>query len=217
MSHRTKPRAATCQRLGSTSAVHALLLRPDDTLVAGGDAGLLFVTRDATRSFGKKQSAPFRSVWALAENEGALFIGSTNGLFWGELGSFSEGRSKLQRASLVSGNLPDDWVTALLPHGDHLFVGTYNAGVVRFRYEAGALLDHGADATLGYVNPAGLTSVDANTLAIATMDGLRRGELGRTTRIATNARDVTAVVPAVGGGFWVGTRGGLEWHEALEP
>jgi ligand-binding sensor domain-containing protein len=206
-------RAATCRRIGPTSAVHALLLDDGDAVVAGGDAGLLFVTAETTRVFGKKQGAPFRSVWALAQSAGALFVGSTNGLFWGAPRTFGSGGAKPERASVVIGNLPDDWVTALLRQGDRLFVGTYNAGVVRFRLDAGQLLSDGADPALGYVNPAGLAVLDENTLAFASMDGLRTGSLGQSSLIATNNHDVTAVVPAIGGGYWVGTRQGLEWHD----
>ena len=205
--------ATTCQRIGPTSAVHALLLQSGDTVVAGGDAGLLFVTAGAARVFGKKQGAPFRSVWALAESDGALFVGSSNGLFWGEPRAFASGGEKLERASLVMGNLPDDWVTALLRRDNALFVGTYNAGVVRFRLDARRLVSDEADPALGYVNPAGLAALDETGLACASMDGLRTGPFTKSSLVPTENRDVTAVVPAIGGGYWVGTRQGLEWHD----
>jgi ligand-binding sensor domain-containing protein len=207
----------SCRQIGPRSAVHALLLRPGDQLLAGGDAGLLFVDHETSRVFGKKQGAPFRSVWALGESDGALFVGSTNGLFWGDARSFVSGGHKLERASLVNGNLPDDWVTALLRQGERLFVGTYNAGVVSFRLQDRQLLSVGADASLGYVNPAGLSAVDETTQVVASMDGLRAGAMGRTALLKTKGRDVTAVTPATGGGYWVGTRRGLEWLERLEP
>lgn len=207
-----------CSRLGSTSAVHALLLRGDGSLVAGGDAGLSFVSDGAVRAFGKKQSAPFRSVWALAEAGGRLFVGSTNGLFWGEPSRFVPGAAvKLERAAIVLGNLPDDWVTALLPLSDELLVGTYNAGVVSFSLSGAAPALHGADRAPGYVNPAGLFALDEAHVAIASMDGLRRGALGDTHLTPTQARDVTALAPALGGGYWVGTRQGLERLPRLSP
>ncbi|HYP90063.1 MAG TPA: hypothetical protein VEQ59_17960, partial [Polyangiaceae bacterium] len=135
----------SCRRIGSVSAVHALLLLGSDSLVAGGDAGLTFVEQGEARVFGKKQSAPFRSVWALASERGRLFVGTTSGLFWGAPESFAAGGARLGRASLVLGNLPDDWVTALLPQGERLFVGTYNAGVVSFALGAEPPLSDGAD------------------------------------------------------------------------
>jgi ligand-binding sensor domain-containing protein len=203
---------ATCTRLGPTSAVHALLLRSDGSLVAGGDAGLTFSTATSTQTIGKKQTAPYRSVWALAESsDGTLFVGATNGLFWAKTAAITRGNAKLQRASLVAGNLPDDWVTALLLHGDELHVGTYNAGIASFAFTAGELGRTSSDPGAGYVNPAGLFGIDPGTLAVASMTGLRLGAPSRTTLIATQARDITALAPAHVGGYWVGTRQGLEW------
>jgi ligand-binding sensor domain-containing protein len=202
---------AACTRLGPSSAVHALLLRRDGSLVAGGDAGLTFSSASSTRTIGKKQAAPYRSVWALAEgSDGTLFIGATNGLFWGKIEGFEHDDVELQRASVVIGTLPDDWVTAILLDGNELHVGTYNAGVASFTVDAGALRSTSHDLAAGYVNPAGLFRVDTR-LAVASMTGLRLGQPGHTSLIATRARDVTALAPAAGGGYWVGTRQGLEW------
>ena len=201
---------ATCTRVGPSSAVHALLLRSDGSLVAGGDAGLTFSSASSVRTVGKKQRAPYRSVWALAESsDGTLFVGATNGLFWAKAAAVMRG-DELQRASVVTGNLPDDWVTALLLQGDELHVGTYNAGVASFSFHTGDLGSSRHDPAAGYVNPAGLFRVDSG-LAVASMSGLHLGAPGQTTLIATQARDITAIVPAHGGGYWLGTRQGLEW------
>jgi ligand-binding sensor domain-containing protein len=209
-------RQPRCEQVGSTSAVHALLLRSDDSLVAGGDAGLTFVGA-GTRQFGKKQGAPFRSVWGLAEADGRLFVGTTNGLFWARAAAFAPGGAKLERAAVVLGSLPDDWVTALLAAPGQLLVGTYNAGVVRFAVGPSGLAADGRDGELGYVNPSGLFALDDQRLAIASMDGLHAGRLGSTTRLTTRGNDVTAIAPAHGGGYWVGTRHGLEWIASFEP
>jgi ligand-binding sensor domain-containing protein len=205
--------AFSCTRLGPSSAVHALLLRSDGTLAAGGDAGLSFVQGDSVQTFGKKQRAPFRSVWALAESsDGTLFVGTTNGLFWGKAASFAAGHG-LSRASIVSGDLPDDWVTALLFTGDRLHVGTYNAGVASFGFDAQKLQNPVLDESLGYVNPAGLSAF-GDGVAIATMEGLYAGTATHTAVVHTQARDITAVVAAAGG-YWIGTRHGLEWSRSL--
>jgi ligand-binding sensor domain-containing protein len=202
----------SCSRLGATSAVHALLLRRDGSLVAGGDGGLLFVDGSQLQTIGKKQAAPFRSVWALAEApDGTLFVGATNGLFWATVRT----GATFQRASLLSGALPDDWVTALLVQGDRVHVGTYNAGLATLRFENQRVRSDSVDGSLGYVNPAGLVAVSHDTLAIATMDGLRVGAPGDTSLSETRARDITAIVPAWMGGFWIGTRAGLEWTASL--
>lgn len=205
-----------CDRVGSASAVHALLLRDDGSLLAGGDAGLTFVD-GATRAFGKKQGAPFRSVWSLAEADGRLFVGATNGLFWGPRAAFGPSGPRLERAAVVLGTLPDDWVTALLATPGKLLVGTYNAGVVRFARGSERLAPDGQDRTLGYVNPAGLFALSDRRLAVASMDGLHAGALGRTSHFRTRASDVTALAPALDGGYWVGTRDGLEWIASLGP
>jgi ligand-binding sensor domain-containing protein len=207
---------ARCERLGSSSPVHTLLLRGDESLIAGGDAGLTFVG-PTPRVYGKKQNAPFRSVWSLAEAGGQLFVGTTNGLFWGDPAAFALGGGKLHRAAVVLGDLPDDWVTALLATPDQLLVGTYNAGVVRFALGSSKLVSDARDRALGYVNPAGLFALGEQRLAVASMDGLHTGVLGRTTRRPTKARDVTAIAPARGGGWWIGTRRGLEWVASLAP
>jgi ligand-binding sensor domain-containing protein len=208
---RCKP-SGGCARLGPASAVHALLLRRDGSLVAGGDAGLTFVNGTRSETVGKKQRAPYRSVWALAEHaDGTLFIGATNGLFWGEPEMLRDGKAPPHRASLVTGALPDDWVTALLVRAGRVHVGTYNSGLVSFRIEAGRLSTEAADASLGYVNPGGVVATLEGELAFATMDGLRSGMPGDTNLTETQGRDITAIFPAWQGGYWVGTRQGLEW------
>lgn len=192
--------ALSCRRVGPTRAVHALLVRAGGELIAGGDDGLLFVTGKGTRLFGKKQQAPFRAVWALAESEGRLYVGATNGLFWGHSTEFRPG-PRLSRASVVQGSLPDDWVTALLRHGGALYVGTYSAGVARFATVDGKLVPDGTPI-LGHVNPAGIVALSGGGLAVCTMEGLWKG------RTAAHTGDVTALVKAPSG-YWLGTRQGV--------
>jgi ligand-binding sensor domain-containing protein len=204
-----------CRRIGAARPVHALLVRDDGELVAGGDDGLLFVRGEATRLLGKKQRAPFRAVWALTEDAGTLYVGATNGLFWGAPRAFQPG-ARLSRASVVQGSLPDDWVTALLSRGEELYVGTYNAGVARFSTRDGKLTRDAVNGSLGHVNPAGLVALPGDELAVASMEGLWRGSLAAPSR--SRAGDVTAVarVPGAGGSarYWVGTRRGLQSWDA---
>jgi ligand-binding sensor domain-containing protein len=209
---------AACTRIGPSNAVHALHLQSSGSVVAGGDAGLTFVTGESSQAFGKKQGAPFRSVWAIAEaDDGTLLVGTTSGLFWGNAAAFAQQGANLKRAAIVTGSLPDDWVTALLHEKGRLYVGTYNAGTASFHLEADQLRSDGVDPLPGYVNPAGLFALGEGNLAIATMNGLRSGTPGRTNMIQTNARDITALVSAPKGGYWIGTRQGLEWLPALLP
>jgi ligand-binding sensor domain-containing protein len=205
------PALGGCARIGTEAGVHALLLSSSGSVIAGGDDGLSFVDGSTVRGFGKKHGAPFRSVWALAEGDGRLFAGTTSGLFFGTEREFSGRGGALGRAAIVSDLLPDDWVTALAYRDGRLFAGTYSAGVTAFRLDASGLARDALDTSLGYVNPAGVFLLGDGRLAVATMDGLRVGALGRTGSIGTRARDVTAVVSAPSGGFWIGTRGGLDF------
>lgn len=204
--------SVACRRLGPSSAVHTLYLRSDGETVAGGDAGLTFVHGDSTEVFGKKQGAPFRSVWALGERDGALFVGATNGLFWGNRAHFATGASKLSRAAIVLGTLPDDWVTALLWQGDQLQVGTYNAGVASFRWHDARLVPGAVQAAYGYVNPNGIVALDDARFAVTSMDGLW-SSAQEPQRLLASHEDTTAVAKASGGGYWIGTRHGLRWSK----
>jgi hypothetical protein len=47
------------------------------------------------------------------------------------------------------------------------------------------------------------------------MDGLRVGALGNMSRVETLASDVTAVVAAPAGGYFVATRRGVQWVASL--
>lgn len=204
-----------CRRFGDSSAVHALLVTSSGGLLAGTEEGLLFVREDALVRFGNKQGAPFRSVWALAENADKLFVGATNGLFWGARADFARGH-ELARASVVQGSLPDDWVTALLPLAGELYVGTYNAGVVRFRSQMNGdtLVPDLARPALGYVNPGGIYDLGDGRLAVASMDGLWHGALGQERRLPTRSPDVTAMARS-SSGYWIATRRGLEHWPTL--
>jgi ligand-binding sensor domain-containing protein len=214
------PRFA-CRRIGDASPIHALLVLRDGSIAAGGDGGLGFVDRRHDVSvWRKKEGAPFRSVWSLAETrDGVLLVGTTNGLFWGRAADFAARRQHaIKRAALVNGMLPDDWVTAVAIESDRVYVGTYNAGVASFERNNGDLVAHGSDTGLGYVNAAGLLPLGADGLAVATMDGLRVGALGAMRQVATLALDVTAVVAApAGGGYFVATRKGVQWLASLTP
>jgi ligand-binding sensor domain-containing protein len=211
------PAGKSCTRLGPESGVHAIAISTSGEVVAGGDAGLVFVEGDRVRTYGKKDGAPFRSVWALAEANGRLFAGTTNGLFWGTPTAFSGKHAALGRAAIVLGTLPDDWVTALSYEGDTLVSGTYSAGLAAFRATPAGLVSEDLDASPGYVNPAGITRLETGCIAVATMDGLRLGRVNETILIPTRARDVTAFISDPNGGYWIGTRAGVEFWDGACP
>jgi ligand-binding sensor domain-containing protein len=144
--------------------------------------------------------------------DGTYWIGTTRGLV------HLRGDGKWVHFSMLSGHLPDDWVTAIESDGDSIYVGTYGHGVVRFDAAEGA---RGRDAWRterlggGRVNIGGLR-VDDGMLFAATMDGLltqpvasdAAAERWTRRRDAGNGRDVTAVIPSHDG-LWVATRRGL--------
>ncbi len=205
-----------CQRVGGAGAIHAILVLDDGRTVAGGDAGLTLL--DAAGrvewSLGHKQGAPFSAVWALAATSETLFIGTTRGLFYGPWDAFrghaAEGPwGLMRRVSAITGNLAEDWVTALAVDDAELVVGLYHSGIVAFSTNGPTLRRVRSDASLGYVNPGGIVPVGGGRFALATMDGLRVGKLGALHRVPTLASDVTGVT-RLGGTYYVATRRGVQ-------
>jgi hypothetical protein len=92
-------------------------------------------------------------------------------------------------------------VTALLPDGDGVLAGTYDAGVAHLSPDGSGRRAPGFDRA--WVNPNGLARVDGRLAVMTLGDGLLG--LG-STRLPSD--DVTAVV-VQSGMMWVGTRGGL--------
>ncbi|MDB4986347.1 MAG: hypothetical protein JWN04_1525 [Myxococcaceae bacterium] len=211
---------ALCVRVGGRGSIHALLLLHEGTLLAGGEAGLLAVSREGElRLLDRKGGAPFRAVWSLAEaQDGTVFVGTSNGLHFASLEGWFERAGARARVGMVTGDLQDDWVTALSIVHTTLWVGTYHAGVSSFAFARGKLTRGDVDSALGYVNPAGLLALDDGTLAVATMEGLRVGTHDTFRSLPTADRDVTAVLRAASGRYWVGSRTGVELFELLaEP
>jgi ligand-binding sensor domain-containing protein len=153
-------------------------------------------------------ASPMHATWALASSpDGTLYIGTAAGLYHGKDGAF-------ERASLASGELEDDWVTALAVDGHDVFVGTYAKGVTQLHFEAGqAKPTRATHLGGGYVNADGIV-VAGGKIYAATMDHL----LVRSTSDASAkwepmpgaspGRDVTAV-RFVGGETWVASRRGI--------
>jgi hypothetical protein len=125
-------------------------------------------------------------------------------LYYGKDGRF-------RRAAVATGELRDDWVTALAVEGSDVFVGTYSGGVTRLRVGTGRLAASHLGG--GYVNPGGLTVLGGELLA-ATMDGLivrpkdDDGAAWRPRPGVSPGRDVTAV-RKVGDALWVASRRGI--------
>lgn len=198
------------------SFVRAVLVLANDRVLVGTDGGPAIVERDrvtplaAIEKTGPQPLAsPMHATWSLAAaDDGTLFVGTTAGLYWGKDGRY-------ERASLASGELLDDWVTALAIDGDDVYAGTYAHGVTRLRFAQRRYDARPAAKQLGggHVNPDGLLVANGR-LHAATMEGLLvrpkddDAAPWTTKRDASPGRDVTAV-RFVGGEMWVASRRGI--------
>lgn len=135
-----------------------------------------------------------------------VWVGSLHGLY-----RFDPARGTFARHTVSSGDLPVDWVTALVPWGDGVMAGTYHGGLAvgdgRFR-----TIGEGDGLPSGWVNPHALRRV-GDEVWIGTLErGLVLGRPGAWQHVTTAqglpSDDVTDVL-ADGEHVWVATRGGL--------
>jgi ligand-binding sensor domain-containing protein len=201
-----------------TRAIHVL---STGRVLVGTDAGAAFVEGERVTPLlpFKKDAAvpiasPMHATWALASAaDGTLYLGTAAGLYFGKDGRF-------ERASLASGDLADDWVTALVVDGRDVYAGTYSKGVTRLHFEEQKHV--ATQLGGGYVNTGGLL-VEGGKLYAATMEHLLVRSQGdddwRALPAAAPGRDVTAV-RFVGAGsepreprepreMWVASRRGI--------
>jgi hypothetical protein len=187
--------------------VHAVAPLSGGGALVGTEKRAAVVKEGAVTLIDEKKSVPVRAVWAVGEGaDGLLLIGTSAGLYAGKIGR------SWQRASMASGQLRDDWVTALTVRGASVVVGTYNGGVTRLEWTAAHAFVLGEHLGGGYVSTAGML-VDAQTIYVATMDGLLARPLKKDAawRLVTNAapgRDVTGVLASTDG-VWISSRRGI--------
>jgi hypothetical protein len=179
------------------------LARMRDGRILAGTMHGAAILGDGARpiAIGLKQNLEVKNVWAVAEDsEGFLWLGATNGVFRGKPDD-----SEWTRYSVATKHLRDDWVMAIVPSGDQVFVGTYKGGVTRFAV--------GGTATQlgdGWINPGGLR-IEGTTLYASTMTGLRTGDVtgsAWTTTDEFTVHDTTATA-RVGAKLFVATRRGI--------
>lgn len=193
---------ATRVVLGSPSEhVNGLAAGPDGALWIATSDGLVSLRAGRVRVLDTGDGLPSRLVYAVAvAADGAVWAGTAAGAV-----RFSGRGAALYSHS--SGALPHDWVTALLPDGDGVYAGTYDAGVARLDPEGG-----GAPVPAfggAWVNPGGLARVGGELLATTLGGGLVRVRAGqRLPAPRLPSADVTAAL-ATAEGLWIGTRGGL--------
>ena len=181
--------------------VNGLARGGDGTLWVATSGGLVGIGPGGVRVIGRDAGLPGRIVYAVAV--------AADGAVWAGTGG---GAARITAAGVTpythaGGQLPHDWVNALLPDGDSMLAGTYDAGVWRLAPGGTGRAVRGLEAA--WVNPAGLARVGEALLVTTLGGGLlvrRGGEVVRQARLPSE--DVTAVLRHRGR-LWIGTRGGL--------
>lgn len=203
-------------------AIHVL---STGRVLVGTDAGAAFVDGERVTPvlpFKKDEhvpiASPMHATWALASAaDGTLYLGTAAGLYFGKDGRF-------ERASLASGDLEDDWVTALAVDGRDVYAGTYSKGVTLLRFDGDSTAPGASNAQSrkrtatqlggGYVNTGGLL-VAGGKLYAATMEQLlvrptsSAGGAWQAMPDAAPGRDVTAVRFVGADEIWVASRRGI--------
>lgn len=172
-------------------------------VLVGTAHGAALVQDGMVEVLGGKVGIRTGNVWAVAQtSDGANWLGTTRGLFRVRNGN-------IDRYRVISGELKDDWVMALAPSSDGIFVGTYKAGVVRLRTKGREVV--ATQLGEGWVNPGGL-HWDGKRLRAATMYGAFEGNgisADWTKEKRVLGMDTTVFVPGSAGDEWVVTRNGL--------
>ncbi len=172
-------------------------------VLVGTAHGAATVKDGFATTLGGKVGIRTGNVWAVAQSDnGDNWLGTTRGLF-----RIRSGR--ISRYRVISGELKDDWVMALAPASDGIFVGTYKAGVVRLQIAGDEVTT--TQLGEGWINPGGL-HWDGKRLRAATMYGAFEGN-GVTPQWQREKNvlgvDTTVFVPSAGGQEWIVTRNGL--------
>ncbi len=153
-----------------SSDVHAVAPLASGGVLVGTGRGAAIVADGHVTALGEKHGVAPGAVYAVAEGApGTLYLGTSRGVLVGTV----ESREVVARGaparpdagapaappwvqlSMATGDLDDDWVTALVVRGNRIYVGTYNAGVTLVtRSTAGAF--SATPLGGGYVNLGGL-------------------------------------------------------------
>jgi ligand-binding sensor domain-containing protein len=176
------------------------------SMVAATPAGLSFFDRGSVSSVYAFQGLVNNHVYTLANLDGTLYAGT--------LGGLSTLRQGLVQASYNTANsqLKQNWITASAVFEDHLYLGTYGSGVIRFE---------GGSAIQTFAQFAG-RRVEINLNALAVSDrALYAGTAGQGLAILRKGEErwhfVSAGLPSAnvtalaarGGRLYVGTDNGL--------
>jgi len=189
--------------------VNGLARGRDGTLWVATGGGLVGIGPTGVRVIDASAGLPGRIVYAVAiAGDGAVWAGTAGGAARiATVDDAAGGRVAITAYTHAGGQLPHDWVNALLPDGDAILAGTYDAGVWRLTPDGVGRPVRGLEAA--WVNPGGLARM-GEALLVSTLGGgllIRRG--GAVLRQANlPSQDVTSILRHRGS-LWIGTRGGL--------
>ena len=143
-----------------TPSAHAL--RPvSPEAIDAAEHQLAAIEPDGASDLGAalRAAAALHPGQVIAETSAGLLLATTTWLYRGPPTAWTSKAGgdddaalaeRWQRLSIASGQLRDDWVTALATRGDVVWAGTYNGGVVRLEGDATTALGG------GWINPSGL-------------------------------------------------------------
>lgn len=177
-------------------AVHDLAASPRGLAVASS-VGLFTVDVEGEARRHDFQSAGNGRFSSVAWWHGRLYAGGMEGLYWfddGEAGQISD-----------ADGFDANWVTALLPDGDRLLVGTYDRGVFGFASGRAARIP-----ALGrqWVPPHGMRRIhDAVWIGGTGMSPVRLSDFGDAVAVPAPMRDVNDFLPVPGGVLMVTSDG----------
>lgn len=140
--------------------------------------------------------------------QGRVWVGGLHGLY-----EFNPSTERFVRHSVSTGELPVDWVTALIPWDHGVMAGTYHGGV---SIETGGRFTQVTESQgalpSNWVNPHAMRQVGSDVWIGTLERGLVIGRPGAwqrfTTREGLPSDDVTDILSDATG-VWVATRGGL--------
>ena len=202
--------ARTFGRMHGLASLHASAVVEDGAgLFVGTTAGVQRFDGGFSAPMGGDDAADLSHVYSLAATPDGVLAGTIGGLW-----SLRDHTAK--RFRYETGELPDNWVNALLRNPDGtVWAGTYDAGLaIRAPDGSWAHLSEDAGLPGGWVNPGAMAALPDGSVLVGTLGaGLMRvtadGHVDRWTTADGLAGDDVTDVSVDGDTVWVATRSGL--------